>query len=114
MTNSNLVNNNNNNGFNGNGSGSGSSNGGGGANGDSVSNSNSNNNITSGGGHHLLPMLQPPLAQAESDSLLSLNAYNLSQLPQLNLPAFAPRPEKTKSIVSINTCLSNQTDRLTD
>ena len=54
---------------------------------------------------YTLPIIKPPLAQAESDSLLSLNISNRSslspQLPQTQAPPIASRPEKTKSIVSI-------------
>ncbi len=55
---------------------------------------------------YTLPVIKPPLAQAESDSLLSLNnsLLSLTQSPLVPLPAFLPpvasRPEKTKSIVS--------------
>ena len=50
---------------------------------------------------YTLPIIKPPLAQAESDSLLSLNNSNRSSSsPQA--PPIANRPEKTKSIVRIN------------
>ena len=58
---------------------------------------------------YTLPVIKPPLAQAESDSMLSLNnsigsSPSPQSLPNQQASAFLPpvasRPEKTKSIVS--------------
>ena len=57
---------------------------------------------------YTLPIIKPPLAQAESDSLLSLNNNNSSNRSSTSpqAPPIASRPEKTKSIVSIIFTLS--------